>query len=99
MTQVIKAFIRANRFIRDNRQEAINILADWGKTQREDAVAAYDSTWQLFSQDGMMPDDGMKLVIDDARNAIKLNRAVPIAEVADASALREAQRMLGVKAK
>ena len=46
-----------------------------------------------------MPDDGMKLVIDDARNAIKLNRAVPIAEVADASALREAQRMLGIKAK
>jgi NitT/TauT family transport system substrate-binding protein len=99
VTQVIKAFIRANRFIRDNRQEAINILADWGKTQREDAVAAYDSTWQLFSQDGTMPDDGMKLVIDDARNAIKLNRLVPIAEVADGSALREAQRLLGVKAK
>ena len=94
-----KAFIRANRFIRDNRQEVINILADWGRTQREDAVAAYDSTWQLFSPDGTMPDDGMKLVIDDARNAIKLTRPVAIAEVADGSALREAQRALGVKTK
>ena len=99
VTQVIKAFIRANRFIRDNRQEAITILADWGKTQREDAVAAYDSTWQLFSPDGSMPDEGMKLVIDDARNAIKLNRPVLIAEVADGSALREAQRLLSVKVK
>jgi len=99
VTALIKAFIRANRFIRDNRQEAINILADWGKTQREDAVAAYDSTWQLFSPDGAMPDDGMKLVIDDARNAIKLSRPVAIGEVADGSALREAQRMLSVKAR
>jgi hypothetical protein len=46
-----------------------------------------------------MPDDGMKLVIDDARNAIKLTRPVPIAEVADASALREAQRLLGAKSR
>ena len=99
VAQVIKAFIRANRFVRDNRQEAINILADWGKSQREDAAAAYDSTWQLFSPDGAMPDDGMKLVIDDAKNAIKLNRPVALAEVADASALRDAQRMLGIKAR
>jgi NitT/TauT family transport system substrate-binding protein len=97
ITQVIKAFIRANRFIRDNRNEAINILADWAKAQREDAIAAYDSTWQLFSPDGSMPDDGMRLVIDDAKNAIKLTRPVPIAEVADATALREAQRTLGIK--
>ena len=99
VAQVIKAFIRANRFVRDNRQEAINILADWGKSQKEDAMAAYDSTWQLFSPDGNMPEDGMKLVIDDARNAIKLTRPVPITEVADASALREAQRQLGIKTK
>jgi hypothetical protein len=39
------------------------------------------------------------LVIDDARNAIKLTRPVAITEVADAGALREAQRMLGVKSK
>ena len=99
VTRVIKAFIRANRFIRDNRQESINVLADWGKTQREDAAAAYDSTWQLFSPDGSMPEDGMKLVIDDARNAIKLTRSVALAEVADANPLREAQRALGIRSR
>ncbi len=61
-------------------------------------AAAYDSTWQLFSPDGAMPEDGMRLVIDDAKNAIKLNRPVAIAEVADASALRDPQRMLGIMA-
>lgn len=53
--------------------------------------------WQLFSADGAMPDDGMKLVIDDARNAIKLTRPVAIGEVADTAPLREAQRALAVK--
>jgi NitT/TauT family transport system substrate-binding protein len=94
---VIKAFIRANRFIRDNRQETVDILVDWGRTQREDAVAAYDSTWQVFSPDGSMPDDGMRLVIEDAQKALKITRTVSIAEVADASALRDAQRLLGIK--
>jgi ABC-type nitrate/sulfonate/bicarbonate transport system substrate-binding protein len=99
VTRVIKAFIRANRFIRDNRQESINVLADWGKTQRDDAAAAYDSTWKLFSPDGSMPEDGMKLVIDDAKNAIKLTRPVALAEVADANPLREAQRVLGIRSR
>jgi NitT/TauT family transport system substrate-binding protein len=99
VTAVIKAFIRANRFVRENRQDTINILVDWGRTQREDAVAAYDSTWQVFSPDGSMPEDGMRLVIEDAQKALKLTRAVPIAEVADPSPLREAQRALGIKPK
>jgi NitT/TauT family transport system substrate-binding protein len=99
VTQVIKAFIRANRYIRDNRNDAINILAEWAKVQKDDAIAAYDSMWQLFSPDGAMPDDGMRLVIDDARNAIKLTRPVAINEVADANALRDAQRALAIKSR
>ena len=41
----------------------------------------------------------MRLVIDDAQKALKITRAVPIAEVADASALRDAQRSLGIKSR
>ena len=99
VVRVIRAFIKANRFVREHRQEAINVLVDWGRTQREDAVASYDSTWQVFSPDGGMPDDGMRLVIDDVQKALKLNRVFPINEVADVGPLREAQRSLGIKAK
>jgi NitT/TauT family transport system substrate-binding protein len=99
ITRVIRAFIKANRFVRDNRQEAINILIDWGRTQKEDAVASYDSTWQVFSPDGAMPDEGMRLVIDDAQKALKATRTFAINEVADAGPLREAQRTLGIKSK
>ena len=96
---MIRAFIKANRFVRDHRQEAINVLADWGRTQKEDAIASYDSTWQVFSPDGTMPDDGMRLVLDDAQKALKATRTFAINEVADAGPLREAQRTLGIKSK
>jgi ABC-type nitrate/sulfonate/bicarbonate transport system substrate-binding protein len=99
ITRVIRGFIKANRFVRDHRQEAINVLADWGRTQKEDAIASYDSTWQVFSPDGAMPDDGMRLVLDDAQKALKATRTFAINEVADAGPLREAQRTLGIKSK
>lgn len=97
VVRVIRAFIKANRFVRNNRQEAINVLMDWGRAQKEDAVASYDSTWQVFSPDGTMPDDGMRLVVDDAQKALKVNRSFAINEVADAGPLREAQRSLEIK--
>jgi NitT/TauT family transport system substrate-binding protein len=99
VVRVIKAFIKANRFVRDHRQEAINVLIDWGRTQKEDAAASYDSTWQVFSPDGAMPDEGMRLVVDDAQKALKVNRIFAINEIADAGPLREAQRSLGIKSR
>ena len=99
VVRVIKAFIKANRFVRDHRQEAINVLIDWGRTQKEDAAASYDSTWQVFSPDGAMPDEGMRLVVDDAQKALKVNRTFAINEIADAGPLREAQRSLGIKSR
>jgi NitT/TauT family transport system substrate-binding protein len=99
ITRVIRAFIKANRFVRDNRQDAINVLVDWGRTQRDDAAASYDSTWQVFSADAAMPDEGMRLVIDDAQKALKATRTFALSEVADGGPLREAQRSLGIKAK
>jgi ribosomal protein L13E len=46
-----------------------------------------------------MPDDGMRLVLDDAQKALKATRTFAINEVADAGPLREAQRTLGIRSK
>jgi NitT/TauT family transport system substrate-binding protein len=97
LKKVTKALLRANRFIRENRDESIRILMDWGGTEKENETDAYDSTWQVFSPDGSLSEDGMRLVIEDGKKALKITRAVPLSEVADVSALREAQRELGLK--
>jgi ABC-type nitrate/sulfonate/bicarbonate transport system substrate-binding protein len=95
--KAIKATIRANRFIRDNREEAVRILIEWGKIERDYAYASYDALKNLFNADGAVPQDGLRLVIDQARRSAKVSREVTAAEVADLTILRQAQRELGIK--
>lgn len=95
--RVIKATIRANRFIRDQRDEAVRILVAWGKVEREFAYASYDALRNLFNTDGAVPEDGLKLVIDQARRSAKVSRDVAPSEVADFTFLRQAQAELGIK--
>jgi NitT/TauT family transport system substrate-binding protein len=97
--RAIKATIRANRFIRENREEAVRILVDWGKVERDYAYASYDALRNLFNADGGVPEEGLKLVIDQARHNAKVTREVTMAEVVDLRFLREAQAELGVKGK
>ena len=95
--RAIKATIRANRFVRDNRDEAVQTLVDWGKVERDYAYASYDALRNLFNADGSVPEDGLRLVIDQARRTAKIARDVTPAEVADLTMLREAQLELGIK--
>jgi NitT/TauT family transport system substrate-binding protein len=95
--RVIKATIRANRFIRDNRDEAVNTLIGWGKVEREFAYASYDALKNLFNADGSVPEDGLRLVIEQARRSAKVTREVAPNEVVDLSFLRAAQAELGIK--
>jgi NitT/TauT family transport system substrate-binding protein len=97
--RAIKATIRANRFIRENREEAARILVEWGKVEREYAYASYDALRVLFNADGAVPEDGLRLVIDQARRNAKIARDVSPADVADLALLREAQRELYIKAR
>jgi NitT/TauT family transport system substrate-binding protein len=97
--RMIKALLRANRYVRQNRDGTIQTLMDWVHVDRESAVATYDSTWRIFSEDGSIPEGGLKLVIDQGRQAMNIERPVANAEVADITLLREAQKELGIKSR
>ena len=95
--RLIKAGIRANRYVRQNRDGAIQVMMEWGKTDREAAANTYDSTWRIFSEDGGMTENGLKVVIDQAKQSMNIDRPVAISDVADFNFVREAQRELGIK--
>jgi NitT/TauT family transport system substrate-binding protein len=95
--KVVKAMVRANRFIRENKEGAVQVLMDWGKVERDHAVASYDSTWRVFSPNGNIPPEGLRLVIEQAKAELKLTREVPVNEVVDLAPLREAQKELGLR--
>jgi len=97
--RVIRAGIKANRYIRDNRNGTIPVLAATYKIDNDTAAALYDSFAKGFNLDGNLPDDGFRRLIDDTRSITKVDREIAVNELTDLSILREAQRELGITSK
>ena len=97
--RVIKAGIRANRYIRQNRESTIQLMIEWSKTEKEMATAGYESVVKLFNDDGSVPEKGLLLVIEELKRLGKVEREISPGEVADLAILGEAQKELGITAK
>lgn len=97
--RVIKAGIRASRYIRANREGTIQFLMRQQKIDREIAAATYDSVVKAFNEDGSVPEDGLRLVIEEGKKTANITRAVALSDVMDLSILREAQKELGIEGK
>ena len=95
--RAIRAGIKANRYMRENRDGTIPILMSTYRIDKEVATAAYDSFIKGFNNDGSMPEDGFRRLLDDTKRVMKIDREVALSEVADLSILREAQKELGIK--
>jgi NitT/TauT family transport system substrate-binding protein len=95
--RVIRAGIKANRYIRSNRDGTIQFLMEWLKLNREIATATYDSVVKVYDDDDGLCEKGLRLVIDETKKTMKLSRDVPYSEIADLSILREAQKELGIQ--
>ena len=94
--RVIKAGIKANRYIRLNRDSTLPVMAEWLKIDKEMAAATYESSVKTFSEDLNLPDGGLRLLIDEAKRVAKVNREVSPGDVADLSLLKEVQREFGI---
>jgi ABC-type nitrate/sulfonate/bicarbonate transport system substrate-binding protein len=95
--RVIKAGLKANRYIRQNRDGTIQSWMEWMKVDKEIATATYDSVGKAFNEDGSLPEDGLRLLIDEAKKAAKISREITSSEFVDLSILKEAQRELGIQ--
>jgi NitT/TauT family transport system substrate-binding protein len=95
--RVLRAMIKANGFIRKNKEGTVQVLVNWAKTKPEFAAAAYDSSANVFSLDGTIPEDGLRIVIENFRKSMNITRQIPLAEVSDSTLLFEVQRELGLR--
>jgi ABC-type nitrate/sulfonate/bicarbonate transport system substrate-binding protein len=95
--RVIKASTKASGYIRQNREGTLPVMIKWLKIDRDIASVTYDSVWKAFTEDGSLPENGLRLAIEEAKRIGKVDRDVPFNEVADLSVLREAQKELGIK--
>lgn len=95
--RVIKAGIKANRYIRQDREGTIQTIIEWSKADKETATAGYESILKLFNDDGSVPEKGMLLVIDELKKLAKVEREISPDEIEDLSLLKQAQREMGIK--
>jgi len=86
----LKALIGASRYIRTNRDGTIPALMEWTKADKESATALYDVIQPVTSEDGLIPDNGFQVVIDQAKKEINTTKKVSLGELRDESVLKEA---------
>jgi NitT/TauT family transport system substrate-binding protein len=95
--RVIRAGIKANRYIRGNRDGTIQFLMDWLKLNREIATATYDGVAKVYNEDIHVCEQGLRLVIEETKKTVKVSREMAFGDIADLSIFRVAQRELGLK--
>jgi ABC-type nitrate/sulfonate/bicarbonate transport system substrate-binding protein len=95
--RVIKAGVKANRYIRGNRDGTIQFIMDWLKVKKDVAAATYDGVVKVYNEEPEICEKGLRVTIEERKQALKITREVPFNEVADLSLIREALREMGIK--
>ena len=90
--RVIRAEIEALRFIRERRQESIDLIARLFKMDKEVAQKSYDFTASFFSKDARIQPEAVKRLIALEREAGNIKEDVDVSQVADLSLVEEALR-------
>lgn len=95
--RMIKGTIEALRFMQTNKKESIDILAAYSRSDRETAVGMFESYFPAYSRDGAMSNEALQAALDDALTRAKMDKKIPLVQIADRSLLAEAQKEIGLK--
>jgi NitT/TauT family transport system substrate-binding protein len=95
--RVIKAGIKAGRYIKTNRDGTIQFLMEWQRIDREIATGTYEYLAKASNDLGTLSESGFRLMIEEIKELAKVNREVSFNELADLSILKQAQQELGIK--
>ena len=95
--RAIRAGIKANRYMRANRDGTIEVMMSTYRLDKETATALYGTLLKGFNDDGNLPEDGLRRLIEDTKSVTKVEREILLSDVADLAILRQAQREMAVK--
>ena len=95
--KMLRALLKAQNFIRNNKTESVRVIADWLKLEPRIAQASYDIYVKGMSPNGIVPERVLECDIERARKEQQVKEAVPVGKVVDFAMLREALNELGMK--
>ncbi|HEX9445245.1 MAG TPA: ABC transporter substrate-binding protein [Candidatus Binatia bacterium] len=97
--RVIKGTIEALRFIQDNKNESVDILASYSRSDRPTALGMFESYFPAYSVNGNMTDEALKAQLDEALTRAKLEKKIPLTQIADRTMLTEVQKEMAAEKK
>ena len=90
--RLIRAELDALRFIRERKEETVELIGRQFRMERDVAQKSYDFTVSFFSKDGRINPDGVKKLIAIEQETGGLKGDVAVAQTADLSLVDEVHR-------
>lgn len=87
--RVIRATLRATRFMKQNRSETIQMLSDYLRITPSQAAKAYDVSMTSFTDDGIISDKGVMLDVQLTKERLKITKDIPLSQLVDWSLVKE----------
>lgn len=87
--KVIRAILRGTRFMKENRDATLQLMADFLSISLSQAAKAYDTSIHSFTDDGQISEKGLMVNIQLTKERLKIARDVPLNQVVDWSLVRE----------
>ena len=87
--KVVRATMRGTRYFKQNRNDTVQMLADYLRITPMQAAKAYDTSINSFSNDGMISDKGVQLDVQLTKERLKLTKDIPLSQLVDWSLVRE----------
>ena len=97
LKRMMKGTIEALQYIQTHKHEVTDIAAKWVGRDRESVDREINGYWSAYSSDGTMSDDVLRETINIGLQRAKLEKNIPISQVADTTILNEVKREMGIR--
>src|ERR1043165_9891762 len=87
--KVVRATVRGTRYFKQNRNDTVQMLADYLRITPTQAAKASDTSVNSFSNDGMISDKGVQLDVQLTKERLKLTKDIPLSQLVDWSLVKE----------
>jgi ABC-type nitrate/sulfonate/bicarbonate transport system substrate-binding protein len=87
--KVVRATVRGTRYFKQNRNDTVQMLAEYLRITPMQAAKAYDTSVNSFSNDGMISDKGVQLDVQLTKERLKLTKEIPLSQLVDWSLVKE----------
>ncbi len=87
--RVVRAGVRGLRFMKQNRNETVQMLSDYLRITPSQSARAYDASINSFTDDGIISDKGVLLDVQLTKERLKLTKDIPLSQLVDWSLVKE----------